>query len=60
VIFPVGYRNRFRHPRADVVERYAGSRLWRTDADGAIRVTLADGVTLSSYRAQYRRYWQSW
>jgi len=44
----------------NVVERYAGSRLWRTDADGAIRVTLADGVTLSSYRAQYRRYWQSW
>uniref|UniRef100_UPI0028C44EBD DNA internalization-related competence protein ComEC/Rec2 n=1 Tax=Accumulibacter sp. TaxID=2053492 RepID=UPI0028C44EBD len=58
VIFPVGYRNRFRHPRPDVVERYAGSRLWRSDVDGAIRVTLADGIALSSYRAEYRRYWQ--
>jgi competence protein ComEC len=35
VIIPVGYRNRYQHPRSDVVDRYAGSRLWRSDADGA-------------------------
>jgi competence protein ComEC len=58
VIIPVGYRNRFQHPRADVVERYAGKRLWRTDRDGAVRVRLADGgLSLLSYRAEYRRYW---
>jgi competence protein ComEC len=58
VIIPVGYRNRFQHPRADVVERYAGQRLWRTDRDGAVRVRLADGgLSLLSYRAEYRRYW---
>ena len=58
VIIPVGYRNRYRHPRADVVARYAGSRLWRTDVDGALRIDLADGLSVSSQRAAYRRYWQ--
>jgi competence protein ComEC len=53
----VGYRNRFNHPRPDIVERYAGSRLWRTDRDGAMRVTLAEAIDLSAYRQDYRRYW---
>ncbi len=58
VIIPVGYRNRFQHPRADVVDRYSGSRVWRTDRDGAVRLRLAGGgLSLSSYRMQYRRYW---
>jgi competence protein ComEC len=57
VIFPVGYRNRFNHPRADIVERYAGSRLWRTDHEGAVRITLAGTIDLSAYRREHRRYW---
>jgi competence protein ComEC len=57
VIFPVGYRNRFNHPRADIVERYAGSRLWRSDHDGAVRIALADVIELSAYRREHRRYW---
>jgi competence protein ComEC len=56
-IIPVGYRNRFQHPRPDVVERYAGSRVWRTDRDGAVRVRLAGEASLASYRSDYRRYW---
>lgn len=56
-IIPVGYRNRFQHPRPDVVERYAGSRVWRTDRDGALQLKLAGGLPLSSYRTEYRRYW---
>jgi len=57
VIFPVGYRNRFNHPRPDVVDRYAGSRLWRSDRDGAVRIVLGSAIDLSAYRQTYQRYW---
>lgn len=60
VIFPVGYRNRFNHPRKDVVERYGSARLWRTDAHGALRVRLADdSEVVASSRTERRRYWHS-
>lgn len=60
-IFTVGYRNRFRHPKPAVVRRYAtaGSRLYRSDMDGAVllRFTEADGVAATRWRMQARRYW---
>ena len=59
-IFTVGYRNRFGHPRADVVQRYrdAGSRILRSDRDGAILLEVAvDDVRLELQRNRYRRYW---
>ena len=61
VVIPVGYRNRFGHPKPEVVTRYQalGARVLRSDADGAIEVRLdAAGVSTNGYRAQYRRYWQ--
>lgn len=57
-----GYRNRFGHPRPEVVARYegGGARLWRTDRDGALLVELAPGgATVSAWREQRRRYWHS-
>ncbi|MBK8891477.1 MAG: DNA internalization-related competence protein ComEC/Rec2 [Dechloromonas sp.] len=60
VMIPVGYRNRFGHPKADVVARYeaTGTRLWRTDRDGALRVALdGQGVTVNAWRNERRRYW---
>jgi len=60
VIFPVGYRNRFGHPKDDVVARHAavGARLHRSDAHGAIHVDLApEGVGIRHQRAESRRYW---
>jgi len=60
-LIPVGYRNRFGHPKDDIVERHRrqGSRLWRTDRDGALRVALGEGgVRVSAWRSEYRRYWQ--
>jgi competence protein ComEC len=38
----VGYRNPFRHPNPEVLERYRsfGSRVWRTDRNGAITVEM--------------------
>jgi len=59
-VIPVGYRNRFGHPKDEVVARYAttGTQLWRTDRDGAVRIALAgQGVALSGWRQERRRYW---
>lgn len=61
VIFAAGYRNRFGHPHPEVVERYRalGSDLYRTDADGAVLVSIPpDGeMVIERYRNLHRRYW---
>ena len=59
-VFTVGYRNRFGHPKHEVVQRYAasGAQLLRSDEDGAILVEMnAQGVQVESYRKSHRRYW---
>jgi competence protein ComEC len=59
-VFTVGYRNRFGHPREDVIERYrgAGSALLRTDASGAIEMRLApQALRVQAERDRSRRYW---
>ncbi|HEX8478411.1 MAG TPA: DNA internalization-related competence protein ComEC/Rec2, partial [Telluria sp.] len=58
-IFQVGYRNRYRHPKKTVWERYAshGIDRWRTDETGAVTIEVGDQVTLSGYRASHPRYW---
>ncbi len=59
-VVPVGYRNRFGHPKGDVMERYGQRQIrpWRTDQQGAITVRLASGgVSLSAWREAHQRYW---
>lgn len=60
VIFPVGYRSRFRHPNAEVLQRHeaTGAELLRTDRDGAVTLDLG-GVSrrLTLEREVRRRYW---
>lgn len=59
-VFPVGYRNRFGHPKADVVARYEGgsATLLRTDFDGAVTFDFAEnGLRYDKERASRRRYW---
>ena len=57
VVFSVGYRNAFKHPRPDVLERYAASRHWRTDRDGALHIVLAGSIEVSAWRRERPRYW---
>jgi competence protein ComEC len=59
-IVAAGYRNRFRHPNAEVLERYraAGSAIARTDLEGALTVMLSEqGVMLEAERRRRQRYW---
>jgi competence protein ComEC len=60
-VFTVGYRNRFGHPRPDVVARYerVGATLHRTDRTGALSFTVAPGAIddPEAARASGRRYW---
>ncbi|HEX7054040.1 MAG TPA: DNA internalization-related competence protein ComEC/Rec2 [Burkholderiales bacterium] len=59
-IVPVGYRSRFGHPHAQVLERYrsAGARIARTDLDGAVHILLApQGLGVESERRLRARYW---
>ena len=60
-VFAAGYRNRFGHPKEEVVERYrtAGSELLRSDEDGAIIVSMdARSFSVERYRKSHKRYWQ--
>ncbi|MDD2915646.1 MAG: DNA internalization-related competence protein ComEC/Rec2 [Gallionella sp.] len=59
-VFTAGYRNRFGHPKEEVVERYraAGSELLRSDEDGAILVEMDERhFTVERYRNIHARYW---
>jgi len=61
VVVPVGYRNRFGHPKADVLGRYeeAGAQVLRTDLDGAVTVRLgAQEIEVAGERAARPRYWR--
>ncbi len=60
-VFACGYRNRFGHPRPDIVARYeaAAVRMSRTDFEGAVTFSFAPGTALlpAAARDQRRRYW---
>ncbi len=59
-IFQVGYRNRYRHPKAEVYERYGslGIRRLRTDASGAVTLRFGQTLEVAEFRSERRRYWQ--
>lgn len=59
-VVPAGYRNRFGHPAADVLARYAdaGVALRRTDLEGAVTARfLEKGPEIESERRRRARYW---
>lgn len=60
-VFTVGYRNRFGHPKQEVVERYRaqGSHIYRSDSDGAIFFDLIPGrrIQRKTWRQETPHYW---
>lgn len=63
VLYPVGYRNRYRFPRPEVVARYrnTGARQYDSASHGAIRVSLpAAGrdPEIMAWRCAFARYWR--
>jgi competence protein ComEC len=60
-VFTPGYRNRFGHPRPEIVARYAdaGIRMYRTDYEGALTFAFEPGATLAARRERDidPRYW---
>ena len=61
-VFTPGYRNRFGHPRPEVVARYEqfGAALHRTDRDGALTFSFAPGAGRAprAERSHRARYWR--
>lgn len=59
-VFQVGYRNRYGHPTAPVLQRWAGNGVHnlRTDQTGAIRFTFGQqGLVFQCARTERRRFW---
>ncbi|MDX1251703.1 MAG: DNA internalization-related competence protein ComEC/Rec2 [Gammaproteobacteria bacterium] len=64
VLFPAGYRNRYGHPKPEVVARYRamGVKMYDSAHHGAITFRLdAKGrvTSLETYRQSGRRYWHA-
>lgn len=63
VLFPTGYRNRYRFPVTSIVERYrrAGVAMRETAHSGAISVRpgLHGAIVIDEYRKTANRYWHS-
>lgn len=57
-IIPVGYRNRYRHPKPSVMAAYETRKIktYRTDTDGMVQVDLPS-MKVSAYRQIRQRYW---
>ena len=56
-VVPVGYRNRFGHPHAEVLERVKATT-YRTDLHGAVSIGLSGlGLQVRGERQLRRRYW---
>lgn len=61
VVLTSGYLNRFRHPHPTVIQRYEdlGSKIYRSDQDGAIIINFAaeSGIEITRWRQYAKRYW---
>ncbi|MDE1941747.1 MAG: DNA internalization-related competence protein ComEC/Rec2 [Betaproteobacteria bacterium] len=61
VIFTVGYRNHFGHPKPEVVARYDDRRIasLRTDQTGAVAIAVENRhLSLTTARGRFPHYWE--
>lgn len=59
-LFPVGYRNKFGFPKAEVVRRYQqiNAKIFTTVDDGSIMFKLiGDKILLETYREKFGKFW---
>ncbi|WP_334186505.1 DNA internalization-related competence protein ComEC/Rec2 [Noviherbaspirillum sp.] len=58
-VFQVGYRNRYRHPKQEVFDRYAEMDIQRlrSDQSGAISFRFGQRIEMSEFRTEHARYW---
>jgi competence protein ComEC len=58
-VFQVGHRNRYKHPKKEVFERYGDLHIerLRTDESGAITFDFGSAVRTRQYRREHSRYW---
>jgi competence protein ComEC len=58
-VFQVGYRNRYKHPKKEVVQRYGalGIERLRTDELGALTIDFGQAVAWQAWRREHARYW---
>lgn len=59
-VVAAGYRNRFGHPKEEVLERYSAhnTRVLRTDYDGALVFRIEEGrISVLRMREARRRWW---
>lgn len=58
-LFQVGYRNRYRHPKEEVFNRYGrlGIRRIRSDDSGAVTLRFGAELEVSAFRTEQARYW---
>jgi competence protein ComEC len=60
-VFQVGWRNRYKHPKKEVYERYGqlGIARLRTDELGALSLEFDSKVEAQAWRRQHARYWSA-
>ncbi len=60
-VFQVGYRNRYRHPKPSVLERYheRGIAVLRSDRSGAVSVHIDHAGIKLKQACETPRYWSS-
>ncbi len=58
-LFQIGYRNRYRHPKTEVFERYGrlGIQRVRSDDSGAVSLYFGSQLDVKEYRSEHARYW---